>query len=119
MPGGQRVRQVSLRRVEDAFAVRAEPAERHAEREADVIGRRFGIVLGLVRRQRFAFGTVHGRLRPVLGVTPGGRTGAMEFDRGLAVRFVLGERLIEYREELIGIFNRKQRQSINVVRLSK
>jgi hypothetical protein len=66
----QRVRQVILNRVEDPLAVRAEAAERHAERKAQMIGRRLRIVLGLVGRQRLADGAVDSHLRPLLSVTP-------------------------------------------------
>ena len=50
--GGERVREIVLRRVEDAFTVRAEATEGDAERVAHVVGRRLGVVLRFVRRKR-------------------------------------------------------------------
>ena len=64
--GGQRVREIVLRRVEDALAVRAEAAEGDAEGEAQMIGGRLGIVLGFVGRERCAFGAIDGGSGPSL-----------------------------------------------------
>src|SRR5690606_3706249 len=87
------VRQRRLRRlVEDAFTVRAEAPQRHADREGDEVDRPRRVVFGLVRRERLARRAIDGALGPGLGVAPSRWTGPAELDRGLADRFVLAER---------------------------
>ena len=66
----QRMREVVLRRVEDALAVRAEAAERYTKRITQVVGRWLGVLLGRVGRQRRTFRPVDRDLRPLLRVAP-------------------------------------------------
>ncbi|MCY1013411.1 hypothetical protein OV079_49370 [Nannocystis pusilla] len=69
-PVREGVREIVLARVENALAVRAEPPQRDAEGEREMIGHRLGVVLRGVNRERSALGTIDGRLGPLLGVSP-------------------------------------------------
>ena len=85
------LRSPSRIRIQNPFPIRPEPSESHAEGKAEMIGRRFGIELRFVHRQRSPLRPIHRHLSPLLSMPPRRRAGLFEFDGWFTVRFVLVE----------------------------
>lgn len=100
-------------RIQNPFPVRPEATERHAEGEAQMIGRRLGIELRFVLRKRSPLRPIHRHLSPLLSMPPRRRAGEFEFDGG----FVDGEGGFDLREDFVCTDDGEERKAVNITGL--
>ena len=117
MPAGRAWERSSLAGSRMPSPLRAEAAEGDAEGEAQMIGGRLGVVLGLVGRQRCAFGAVDGGLGPGLGVAPGGWAGCLNSTEGSRWDSCSRNALSTVPKMLVSIGDRGKRKSVDVSNL--
>ena len=116
-PAGQGVSEVVFCRIENPFAARPEAAQCRPQDEAQMVGRRFRVVLRFVRRQRLILRPIYRRLGPILSMTPRGMARTPELDGGLAVHLMLGKRDLYGRTNGGRIHNGYRRKTIDITRL--